>query len=286
MQTGKKVRRCLAPKINTINLETACTLCGTASPPTLLLTGQGEPFLSPDEITLYLKFFRDKHFAPREIQTNGLGLGRLATRGNSGIPGLDVRLMHYLRDLGLNTIAISITSIHDEANAKIYHRDYPPLTDTIRFVRSFGYTVRLCLMMMHGLNYVSSSRDLEEVVRFCREHDVGQLTFRPIVEAHASKSARASEFVRAHGLSNAEITSIHEYVAERAIPLRQLTHGMIIFDWDGQNVCSANCLTSDMESTAGDLRSLIYFRNGMLTTSWDHAKAACILQGDPEKNTD
>ena len=267
--------------INRINLETACVMCGTARPPALLMTGQGEPTCYSLEITDYLEFFRDRPFAPRELQTNALALGRLATRNKSGVRGLDKTTLQHWRELGLNTIAISIVSIHDEANACIYNPDYPPLAETIRFVRSFGYTVRLCLMMMRGEGYVSLPEDLEAAVQFCRQHDVGQLTFRPIKAAYASKSEHATEFVRRHGLTDEEVQRIHEYVAASATPLYQLMHGMVIFDWHGQNVCSANCLTSDMASPPGDHRSYIYFRNGLLTTSWDHPTAAAILQGDP-----
>jgi organic radical activating enzyme len=59
-------------RINYINLEEACTICGTARPPSLLMTGKGEPTLYPNEITEYLEWFSDRPFAPKELQTNGL----------------------------------------------------------------------------------------------------------------------------------------------------------------------------------------------------------------------
>ncbi len=281
-QTGfDKISRGRERNINFINLEEACVMCGTASPPTLLMTGKGEPTLYPDEITRYLEWFREKPFAPKELQTNALAIGRLAETGQSGVDGLDEETLRHWRSLRLGVVALSTVGIHDAANAAVYHPDYPSLVDTIAYLRGFGFTVRLCVMMMRGEGCVADIDGLEEVVEFCRAHDVGQLTARPITAADNGGESRAARFVREHGVSPDAPRELYEAVEARAQALYPLAHGAMVFDWNGQNVCLSNCLTSDMQSAPGDHRSLIFFSNGMITTSWDHAEAAALLQGDP-----
>lgn len=282
-QTGgfEQLSRGRKRRINFLNLEEACVICGTARTPTLLLTGKGEPTLFPNEITEYLEWFRDRPFAPKELQTNGLGIGRLAATGRSGIAGLDEETLRHWRSLRLGVMALSTVGIHDAANAEVYHPDYPSLEDTIAYLRGFGFTIRLCVMMMRGDGCVADINDLKEVVEFCRTHDVGQLTARPITAADNGNESRAAQFVRDHGVSPDAPRLLYEAVEARAQALYPLVHGAMVFDWNGQNVCLSNCLTSDLQSAPGDHRSLIVFANGMVTTSWDHAEAAALLQGDP-----
>ncbi|MFH1047136.1 MAG: hypothetical protein V1738_02435 [Patescibacteria group bacterium] len=266
--------------INFINLEEACVMCGTARPPTLLLTGKGEPTLYPNEITQYLEWFKDRSFAPKELQTNGLALGRLARDGTSGVKGLDQVTLRYWRSLRLGVIALSVVSINDKANATVYHRDYPPLAETLRYLRSFGFTIRLCVMMMDGWGFVSNAKQLKKVVRFCRDNDVGQLTARPITKAYTADCSLQAKYIQARGLPINTSEQLYKDVSQIATPLFRLDHGATVFDWDGQNVCLSNCLTSDFDSAPGDHRSLIVFPNGMVTTRWDHPEAAALLQGD------
>jgi MoaA/NifB/PqqE/SkfB family radical SAM enzyme len=269
-------------RINFLNLETVCRMCGTGRTPSLLMTGKGEPTLFPNEVTAYLQFFEKRPFAPRELQTNGLLIGRLAERGSSGAGDLITKAMlERWRHLGLNTIALSVVSVHDEANARIYHPQYPPLTGTIALLRGLGFTVRLCVMMMRGEKCVTNINELDEVVDFCRPNAVGQLTARPIMAAYASEGNAAAEFVRQNGLPDDAADQLCREVGSRAHVLYHLAHGATVYDYNGQNVCLSNCLTSDAERSApGEFRSLIFFSNGLVTTSWDHARAAAILQGD------
>jgi len=266
-------------QLNRRNLETVCRMCGTAEPPTLLITGKGEPTGYPKQITEYLEFFQGRAFAPIELQTNGLATGWLVTEQDSR-GDLDFGHLRQWRELGLDTIAISTVGIHHRANSWVYHQDYPDLAANIRYLRGFGFTVRLCVMMLHGDGCVDSPEALEEVMEFCRTHDVGQLTFRPIKAAYAPKSGRTAKFVREHGLSDEESNRIFGHVADNATLLYRLMHGMAVFDWNGQNVCAASCLTSDTEGPVGQHRSLIFERNGNVYTSWDHPEGSIVLQGD------
>ncbi len=265
-------------RINYANLETACAMCGTGTPTTLLMTGKGEPTLYPDEIKSYLEFFRNRPFAPIELQTNGLEIGRIARDGDCRTDGLDSMTLDTWRGMGLNTIALSVVGIGKKANARIYHPDYPDLARTIACLRDFGYTVRLCVMMMRGSGFVSTPEDIDRTLDFCRKNDVGQLTVRPIRAATAPKSGKAARYVIEHGISDEACTRIHDYVASRGTLLRNLMHGASVFDVDGQNICVSDCLTVNAAADGEDIRTLIFYSNGDLTYDWQH-RGALLLQG-------
>ncbi|MEA3249108.1 MAG: hypothetical protein U9Q03_02000 [Patescibacteria group bacterium] len=264
--------------INYHNLETTCAMCGTGTPTTLLMTGKGEPTLYPNEITSYLEFFRGRPFAPIELQTNGLAFGRLARDGESGVAGLDSMTLDTWRALGLNTIALSVVGIRNEANARIYHPDYPDLATTVAYLRGFGYTIRFCVMMMHGDGCVRTPEDIEEALAFCRRHDIGQLTVRPIRSAQAPKNKRAAQFARDYGISDPNCELIYEYVESHATKLRNLMHGATVFDFDGQNICVSDCLTVNSTGDGEDIRTLIFFSDGDLVYDWQY-RGALLLQG-------
>lgn len=265
-------------EINYQNLHTACAMCGTGTPTTLLMTGKGEPTLYPREIDSYLEFFRGRPFAPIELQTNGLAIGRLARDGESGVDGLDSMTLETWRAMGLNTIALSVVGVRNEANARVYHPDYPDLATTVAYLRGFGYTVRLCVMMMRGDGCVSTPADIEETLAFCRDNDVGQLTIRPIRAANAPKSGKVARYVLDNGISDEECGRIHYFVASCATLLRNLMHGATVFDFDGQNICVSDCLTVNADGDGADIRTLIFFSNGDLVYDWQY-RGALLLQG-------
>jgi hypothetical protein len=57
--------------------------------------------------------------------------------------------------------------------------------------------------------------------------------------------------------------------------IMELSHGAIVYDIDGQNVCVSNCLNTDAVDL-GNIRNLIFFPDGHLRYRWDK-KGAIIL---------
>lgn len=265
-------------EIDEVNFAKACRLAEMNHTTTVLMTGKGEPTLYPAEITKYLEMLQKWQFPFVELQTNGLNLGRLAAGEAPRNPELTVETLRYWRELGLNTIALSVVDVRAENNAKVYSNNYPDLAKTIHFLHSLGYTVRLCVMMMNGV--VDSVERVEEVLAFCRLHGVEQLTIRPIRKPkEVSHSDATSNFVMQHGLlQEQEEAIVRHYLHENRFQrMMTLSHNAVIIDVNGQNLCLSDCLNETGESD--EIRTLIFYSDGRLTYSWDHDSAAVFLGG-------
>ncbi len=276
--------------INWRNLKKAVHLAKLGETTTLLLTGKGEPTLYPDSITELCHRLGDQ-FPFIELQTNGIQLGLLGTKGEAQIPDLKQSTVDNWYRYGLNTIAISTVGVKPEQNSAIYHKNYPKLELTIHYLHEWGFSVRLCVMMMKG--YVDNPESVMEVVEFCRRHQVEQLTLRPIrapyrIESKAAE--KAAQFVEEHIIpdisfdefnrellpsypTKPEISmkKIHEWLQIKGTKLLSLMHGAEVYDVEEQNVCLSDCLTVD--SRSDDIRTLIFYPNGHITYDWQYSGA-------------
>lgn len=260
-------------EVNKTNLRKAILLAQHGSVSTILLTGKGEPTLYPEEISWYLKYFSmmEKEFPLIELQTNGLLLNDLNISGH----------LQTWYNLGLNTIAISTVGIDPELNSQIYRKDYPNLTANINMLHDIGFTVRLCVMGIK--DGVDSYFKLQEVINFCRENNIAQLKFQGIREPESTQDFTVSKFVAKNGLNVVQEENILNSVERDGVKLMNLAHGVSIYDISGQNISMANCLT--LNTDPEQMRSLIFYSNGLLTYDWQH-KGAILLSGGktPKEN--
>lgn len=261
------------------NFESAVLFAKQANVSTVLLTGKGEPTLYPAEITSILQALKPHGFPFTELQTNALSIGRAICKRNSGELNTfsDRQLLYYFEDwhkLRLNTIAISVCSIHDKHNKEIYSQDYPDLRQTIKGLHDFGFTVRLGLMLIDGM--VDRPEKLEEVLVWCKENKVEQLTIRPIRKSESTSDEMVSDFVATRGLSPEKEEAIKNWVMKNGTPILSLSHGAVIYDLFGQNICLTDCLTVPVDHD--HIRTLIYYRSGLLTYDWQF-KGAILLGG-------
>lgn len=265
-------------EIDEINLRKACLLAKQSGCTTVLFTGKGEPTLYPDEITTYLEKLEPHAFPKIELQTNALEIGRLA-RGRSRAK-LDESHLKEWRAQGLDTIAISTVGIDPALNARVYDHDYPKLEVTVAYLRHLGFTVRLCVMMMRG--GVDSPKALERVIDWCRANDVAHLKVQTLRKPKRTEDAEGSAFVAEHGLDDAALGGIADWLSVRGTVVMRLMHGALVYDVDGQNVCLSDCLTVEQETD--DIRTLIYYADGRLAYDWQY-DGAILLSGraDPEK---
>lgn len=263
------------------NFEKACRLAQLRESTTVLMTGKGEPTLYPQEITEYLVLLETWNFPLIELQTNALDIGWLAQDGAPrDSKHLTRQMLARWRELGLNTIAISVVSEQPEHNAQVYlnrsrHKDYPDLARTIAFLHGIGFTVRLCVMMQKEA--VDSPERVGELVEFCRRVEVDQLTIRPIRKPTApTQSDSTSLYVTQRGLDTSEIDTIQDWVDGHGTRLMSLMHGAAVYDFKGQNVCLSDCLTVD--ASGDDIRTLIFYSDGRLAYDWQY-EGATILRG-------
>jgi hypothetical protein len=252
--------------VNWQNFCKACRLAQIGETTTVLLTGKGEPTLYPEEIGNYLEALKPYGFPFIELQTNAMGIGRLAAGHEARVAGLTRQTLRQWQIDGLNTIAVSAVDTDREVNAGIYGPDYPQLDQVADYLHGLGFSVRLCLMMMRGA--VDCPEKLFEAIEFCRDAGIEQITARPIRRPRASQNGAAAGFIAERGLTPADENAIRDWTEKNGTRLMSLMHGAVVYDVRGQNFCLSDCLTVDPASS--DLRSLIFYSDGRLSYDWQH----------------
>ena len=247
-------------EIDWVAFERACRMAKNGNAETVMLTGNGEPTLFPQQITQYLSALAPFGFSNIELQTNGIPIAEGKLVGLS-----DLR---QWRASGLNLIAISVAHFEAEKNRQIFlpHRknyiDLPALIDTLNVI---GFRVRLTCIMARG--YIDSVEELQNFACFARQHSVEQLTFTPVNMSAESRDREALAWTMAHHLSVRQVSEIEVYLNRAGKLCKVMPHGAKVFNLDGQNICLSNCLTRDEEDSEQH-RNLIFFPNGTLTTDW------------------
>jgi len=255
------------PKVNWRNFKKACRLAQISNVSTVLFTGKGEPTLFPNQLTKYLEKIKKFEFPLIELQTNALVFGDSLKK-----------YLPYLKkwhDLGLNTMAISIAHYKDNKNKEIYtpNSKYPNLKTTMKRLHGFGYSIRLCCML--AKNYIDSVKEVKKLIGFAKENNVEQLTVRAIVApTEKSKSDSTYNWTKKHVLTKKQIDTINNYIKKNAKKLMTLNYGAVIWDLNGQNIATSNCLTIKPESD--NIRQLIYFPDGHLRYDWQYKGAILI----------
>lgn len=258
-----------AGPINEMRFKKAARLAQLGGTTTVLMTGKGEPTLYPDEVTEYLHLLEKWNFPLIELQTNAVHIGHLAA-GRAAKAGKITRdILELWLSYGLNTIAISTVGVNDEHNRCVYTEDYPDLGKTVTYLHEIGFSVRLCVMMQRGC--VDSPKALREVVEWCKERGVEQLTARPIRKPEVASNDGTSQFkyIEINSLSDDECATIYGWVEDEGTHLLTLMHGAHeakIFDVYGQNLCISDCLTVEAASDA--IRTLIFYSDGRVCFDW------------------
>ena len=271
--------------INHRNLKKAIQLAKMCGTTTVLLTGKGEPTLYPDEIKYYLHQLQD-HFPFIELQTNAIQMGYVADAHYGATLNSYVRINEKIlrewNELGLNTIAISVVGVNRKDNEQIYRSPYPDLHRTVDYLHRLGFSIRLCVMMMDGM--VDNPEEVREVVKWCKNENVEQLTIRPIRRPNAKigivgliDPTPEDRYVAEHGLRSDQEQAIRDTVerdANHIMTLMNGAHEARIYDYDGQNICVSDCLT--VEPTSDEIRTLIYYADGKLMYDWQYDGARLL----------
>lgn len=234
---------------------------------TAMITSKGEPTLFPRQIREYLMMLEEFGFSPVELQTNGIPIANEKP--------VTPRMLEDWRQFGLTTIAISVVHYEPEKNRQIYlphQKKYIDLPALIARLHDKGFTVRLSCTMLK--NFIDSPDRLRELIDFCREHKVEQLTARPVAKPQHSRDEEVYSWTQGHELTNDQIAALNDYVETAGFLLQKLGYGARVYDICGQNFCFSNCLTRDPETD--EIRQLIWFPDGMghLKYDWEHPGAS------------
>lgn len=224
---------------------------------TVMLTSKGEPTLFPDLVEQYLELL-DNRFPIVELQTNATLLDRC-----------DLERWY---DLGLTTIAISISHYDPEENRKIYlpHKDaYVDLAAITQKLHEVGYTVRFACVMSKGL--IDSWVQVKELIDFTKQCGAEQLTIRPVNRPNTERDLEVLSWVDEHRLSDVPLHEIADRLEFEARRLLRFSYGATVYDYKGQNICLTNSLTVDHEKD--QIRQIIYFPDGHLRYDWTYPGA-------------
>lgn len=247
--------------VNWRNLEVACHLAEKAGATTCLITGKGEPTLYPNLITEYIGRVNST-FPFIELQTNGICLS-----------SIQPAIMKKWYDDGLTTVALSAVSLDPFYNTQIYgnrwqHCDHP-LEENIKLLHYFGFSVRLSIILLKGYG-LDCTQGIDALINFCKANKVEQLTVRPVT-APSNGNSEAGKWAEAHRPSDQELKKIYDYIGSRAEPVLHLSHGATVYDFNGQNICISNCLTTN--DTDEDIRQIIFFPDGTIGYDWKYKGA-------------
>ncbi len=247
-----------APDLNAF--AKVCAFAKAHQCDSLLLTSKGEPTLWPEQVLQYLKIQRTFDFKSVELQTNGIPIAdrKIVTSQH----------LRQWREYGLKLIAISVVHYDAECNRQTYlpHRQaYIDLPGLIAHLHSFGYAVRLAVVMLRG--QIDSSAELQKMMDFARRNRVEQLTIRPVNKPDSSRDDEITSFVAANYLPDSAKAEIQAYLETAGTLVERLPWGGSVYDVGGQNVCLTNSLTkADENEDVG--RQLIFLPDGRVSDDW------------------
>lgn len=252
-------------KINWINFRKACEMAKANQVNTVLITGKGEPLLFPNQITEFLKEMDKYKFPMIELQTNALVIGREAKKINP--------YFKKWKKLGLNTFVISVVHYKDEKNKNIYspNEDYINLAKAIKYLHEKGFSVRLNCIMIKG--FIDTIEEVLNMVTFCKDNNVEQLTLKPVELIKNVNSAQA-KWASENLIPLKVQKKIQLFLEKKGDRLRTLDFGGVVYDLNGQNICFTDCLTG--RPFTEDLRQLIFFPDGHLRYYWQYQGAILI----------
>jgi len=243
-------------EINVRNLRKSLLYAERSGVSTILLTGNGEPTLYPDQVRFYLREIRENgRFPFVELQTNGF----LFEGGR-----MDRHLREW-HELGMTTISISVASVDPTVNGRLMAggKRKTDSAAAVKRLHDAGYAVRLNCTMVRDV--VESARDLVALRGWCRDHRVEQLTIRELTVPEKSEDPRVAAWASARRPRASRVAGIRALLKDKARQLLVLPHGAIIYNWDGQNVCFNNCLTPPRDD---QIRQIIFFPDGRLRYDW------------------
>jgi molybdenum cofactor biosynthesis enzyme MoaA len=279
-----------ADEINWRNFKIACQLAQNCGVSTVLLTGKGEPTIFHQQITEYLGKLSNSPFPFKELQTNGILLERginpyarvvqsqkVFFHNVSGYqPWMDdFDVMEEWYDLGLTTICLSMVHYDSAKNHLIYQphmsTGYMNLDKVVERIHKYKLNVRLSCIALNG--YIDNPQEIENLVSYCKKMGIKQLTIRPMT-APKNVNNPTTKWIGEHHLSFDQEDKMIQYINRIGSKTLELSHGGIVYDFNGQNLCWANCVTTN--ETTEDIRQIIFFPNGTISYDWTYQGAVLL----------
>ena len=220
---------------------------------TLMLTGECEP---QQNMPFIKKFFNnllpEKLFNNIEIQTTGRGLKE--------------HYIYDLRDRGINTFSISVSSFDDEENNRIIGNDDPlnqiNLVELCKNIKESGCLLRLSLNLNDSFYHI---QDTAGLLRVCKQvYDADQVTLRKLYKC--GKDCEQDKWIINH-CNVYKDDDYFQYIRMNGTPLETLPYGMTKYSLEGVGTVADNDCMS--KNNTDEIRYLILRPNCHLYTRWD-----------------
>ena len=237
---------------------------------TLILTGTGEVLQNKDFLLKFREVLgKENHPFPNvEIQTTGV----LLMKYEAAIPGSTVRTegrypnVELLKNLGVNTISLSVSDIFDsENNLKIIGVGDVlkfDLDELCKFIKDQGFNLRLSLNMIN----VYDDKFPEDIINRCKELGADQITIRKLYGG--GYETPESIWVDENACKDKVIEMFDEYVRVEGKKGFKLPFGAWVYSIMGMSVAiDDDCMAK--EEAKEDLKYVILRENGKLYWSWD-----------------
>lgn len=252
---------------------------------TCIITGTGEALQNQHFIGRLSDIFRKMNypFPNVEIQTTGVMLDNFDYHidGKSGNQTANYFNIFLLKELGVNTISLSVSDIwDDDANAEIIGMPEKlrfKLNEMCKFIKEQGFNLRLSLNMLKSYDKKSAVQILER----CKELGADQITFRKMYYEGAPLSEQAIwtmqnmckedvlNDITAHivGYNSYRYDDGNVWIKGKGHFLYTLPFGAKVYSIDGMSVVMDDDCMSKENNTA--LKYVILRENGKLYAQWD-----------------
>jgi sulfatase maturation enzyme AslB (radical SAM superfamily) len=240
------------------NLEKAKFIATNASVNSIIITGKSEPLMNLLMVKLACDTFKD---FPIELQTNGLLLLK------------NISLVKYLKDLGVNTIAISI----DNANM------FRLLEKVFEEIKKLGMNIRATINITESILGLFNGLKLSVngFISYVSSFGVDQISLRKItiptqveknILCEREETKNAVKWIKENiFIYEKEIDffykSFESYIRENGEKVCTLSFGAVLY-----MVHEVSCTVFDYciqdETTEEEIRSLVYYEDGHLSRSW------------------
>jgi hypothetical protein len=251
---------------------------------TCIITGTGEALQNRGFLGNLWQVFKkmDYPFPNVELQTTGVMLEEskeaFFSNSNSNIPELYYPNIDLLKNLGVNTISISVSDIFfDHLNSEIIGINPKlqfNLEKLISFLKKNGFNIRLSLNMLKHFDDVTPAG----IFRKCKDLGADQVTFRKMYSDN--DGSEQSKWVENNKCSDKTLEKIRDYIQGvyaireggrtpgKGIFLYKLPFGASVYSIEGMSaVIDDDCMSKENNEF---LKYVILRENGKLYAQWDN----------------
>jgi hypothetical protein len=253
---------------------------------TCIITGTGEPLQNYHFLCRLADIFREMNhpFPNVEFQTTGVMLMDTTECAKGGIKYKDETFteglgyyyhnINILKELGVNTISLSIADIYDISNKQII--GIPDKLDVslgklCKFIKDEGFNLRMSINLLD----IYDEHAPNQIIQRCKDLGANQITFRKMYCPKKGYNPQA-EWVKEHSCKESKVKEIREFIRGTAQNghqdgngklLYQLPFGAFVYSiMDMSVVLDDNCM--GQEETIS-LKFVILRENGKLYSQWD-----------------